>query len=115
MDNTEHKRILGRNLRYYMALKGVSRRDVCTALDLSYTTFREWDLGRVYPKMETVERLANYFGCEKADLIEDHIGKPTDADEFSENRKALMEFARTVPDDKVEMILRVMQSILADD
>lgn len=115
MDNAEHKRILGQNLRYYMTLKGVSRRDVCDALGISYTTFREWHLGRAYPKMGTIEQLANYFGCTKFDLIEDRIGKPIDEDEFSESRKALMDFARTVPDDKAEMILRVMQSILADD
>ena len=71
-------------------------------------------MGRVYPKMASIEKLANYFGCEKTDLIEDRIGKPVSSDEFSENKKALMEFARTVPNGKAQMILRVMQSIRAD-
>lgn len=115
LDNSEHKKVFARNLRYYMALKGVMRRDVCDTLGFSYTTFREWDMGRVYPKMGSIEKLANYFGCEKVDLIEDHRGKPISEDELPDSKKALIDFAQTVPDDKAEMILRVMQSILAND
>lgn len=34
--------------------------------------------------------------------------------ELSENMKSLIEFAKSVPEDKAELILRVMKSILAD-
>ena len=36
-------------------------------------------------------------------------------DGLSEKRKALIDFARTVPEDKAEMILRVIQSIVEAD
>lgn len=34
--------------------------------------------------------------------------------ELSENMKSLIEFAKSVPEDKAELVLRVMKSILAD-
>lgn len=41
--------------------------------------------------------------------------KPTEYDELSEKKQALMQFAMSVPDDKAEMILRVMKSIVEAD
>lgn len=45
------------------------------------------------------------------DEIENHVSK----DEISENRQALIDFAKSVPEDKADMILRVMKSILEDN
>ena len=67
----ENKKILADNILYYMNLRGVSKQQVCAALDLKYSTFVEWIKGRAYPRIGTVEKLANYFGCEKSDLIEE--------------------------------------------
>lgn len=41
--------------------------------------------------------------------------KPTEYDGLSEKRKALIDFVKSVPDDKAEMILRVMKSIVEAD
>lgn len=38
--------------------------------------------------------------------------KPTEFDGLSDSKKRLIEFAKTVPEDKVDMILRVMKSIV---
>lgn len=41
--------------------------------------------------------------------------KPTEYDGLSEKQKVIMDFVMSVPDDKAEMILRVMKSILESD
>lgn len=41
--------------------------------------------------------------------------QPTDTDRLSEKRKKLMDFVMSVPDDKAEMLLRVMKSIVEGD
>ena len=41
--------------------------------------------------------------------------KPTVTDGLSEKKKALIDFAQSVPEDKAEMILRVMKSIVEAD
>ena len=112
MDN---KNTFASNLRKYMKLNGKSRREVSAALGVSYYTFSDWVNGKKYPRMDKVEMLANYFGILKSDLIEDKEKKPTADDGLSENAKALIEFAKSVPEDKAALILKVMKSIVESD
>ena len=115
MNTVENKKILAENILYYMDLKGVTKQQVCASLDIKYSTFVEWIKGRAYPRIGAVEKLANYFGCEKSDLIEDRRKKDAGDDGLSESQRALIQFAETVPADKAALVLRVMQTILEDN
>lgn len=117
MNTEENKRIMAQNIRRYMEMKGVTNQQVCDALGFKYTTFMDWIKGVTYPRIGKVEAMAQYFGCEKSDLIEDKKEKPTipEDDRLSESQKALMQFAMSVPDDKAEKVLRLMQAILEAD
>ena len=115
MNTAENKQILARNILYYMDIKGVTKQQLCADLNFKYTTFVEWIKARAYPRIGAVETLANYFGCEKSDLIEDRLGKPAEDDGLSEKKRALIQFASMVPEDKVDMVLRVMRTIAEVD
>lgn len=65
------KNIFAKNLQYQMSLHDKTRKEVCEALDFNYFTFCEWIRGRKLPRMGSVEKLANYFGILKSDLIEE--------------------------------------------
>ena len=115
MKAEENKQIMARNIQRYMDQRGISRQQLCDALDIKYTTLRDWIKGITYPRIGKVEAMANYFGCEKSDLIEDKKEKPTEHDGLSEKRKALIDFAKSVPEDKADMILKVIRSIVEAD
>ena len=117
MNAEENKQIMAQNIRRYMEKKGVTNQQICDALGFKYTTFMDWIKGVTYPRIGKVEAMAQYFGCEKSDLIEDKKEKPTTPkdDGLSESQKALMQFAMSVPDDKAEKVLRLMQAILEAD
>ena len=115
MNANENKQIMARNIQRFMDQRGISRQQLCDALDIKYTTLRDWLKGLTYPRIGKVEAMANYFGCEKSDLIEDKKEKPTEYDGLSDNKKALIDFAKAVPDDKAAMILKVIRSIVEDD
>ena len=116
MNTEENKRIMAQNIKRYMEQKGVTNQQVCDALGFKYTTFLDWIKAVTYPRIGKVEAMANYFGCEKSDLIEDKKEKPTAQDDgLTENQRVLMEFAKSVPDDKAEMILKVIRSIVEAD
>lgn len=115
MRTLENKKILAENILYYMEIKGVTKQQVCAALDLKYSTFVEWIKGRAYPRIGAVEKLANYFGCEKSDLIEDRRKKDAMDDGLSDSQRALIQLAEIFPADKAPLALRVMQSILEGD
>ncbi|HFI0326780.1 TPA: helix-turn-helix transcriptional regulator [Streptococcus suis] len=73
----ENKDIFSKNLKYYMVKKGVDRNQLCSDLDLKYTTVRDWIKGITYPRIGKIELLANYFGINKSDLIEEKSPIPS--------------------------------------
>ena len=111
MDN---KNIFAKNLNYYMEENGKSRRDICEALGFSYYTFTDWVKGKKYPRMDKVEMLANYFGILKSDLIEEKEKPTAEDDGPSENKKKLIDYAKSVPENKVELVLKLMRTIVED-
>jgi transcriptional regulator with XRE-family HTH domain len=115
MKDKENKEIMAANIKRYMDKKGVTNQQLCDALGFKYTTFMDWIKGVTYPRIGKVEAMANYFGVEKSDLIEDKEKKLAKDSELSENQKMLIEFVRSVPDDKAALILRTMRAILEDD
>ena len=114
MYTAENKRIMAGNIQYFMRLKGVTKYQACEALGVKYSTYVEWCAGRSYPRIGSVELMAHYFGCEKKDLIEDWRGKAAKGDGLSDAQRALIQFAQTVPEEKAEMILQVMRTIVKD-
>ena len=68
-----NKMIFARNLNRFMEAKKVSRYDVAKAVDSSYFAVSDWCRGYKYPRMDKVERLAEFFGVMKSDLIEEKL------------------------------------------
>ena len=116
-----NKAILSRNLRRLMSDRDVTPKEVSKAICIPYTTVLSWVNAENYPRIDKIEMLAKYFGVMKSDLIEEKLmedaeqEKPATDDGLSDNVRKLIDFARTVPEDKAEMILRVMQSIVESD
>ena len=73
MNDNRNKEIMARNIKRYMDMKGVTNQQLCDALDFKYTTFMDWIKGVTYPRIGKIEAMANYFGCEKSDLIEEKM------------------------------------------
>ncbi len=82
MDN---KDIFATNLKRQMEIHGKTRKEVCDALGFSYFTFSDWISGKKYPRIGKVEALADYFGIQKSDLIEERsditLSTPTVTDD----------------------------------
>ena len=112
MSNIGNKETMSKNLKYYIERSGKDRKTLAEIWGFPYSTVTDWINGNKYPRIDRIEVMADYFGIQKSDLIEDKKEQPIENDGLSENRKALMQFAMEVPDDKVEMILQVMKTIL---
>ena len=107
-----NKSTFSKNLKFQMALKQKTRREVCEELGFSYYTFSDWVNGKKYPRMDKVEMLANYFGVLKSDLIEDKKEKPTVQDDgISEEKRELIEQIKKLPEDQVRLLLQVAKRI----
>lgn len=105
-----------RNLRRYIEINGKTQKEVAEIVGVSSPTMHDWLKGKKMPRMGKVELLANYFGCEKSDLLEDKKETPTVIDDgLTENQRILMEFAKSVPEHRAELALRVLKSLVEED
>jgi repressor LexA len=77
MSDLGNKEIFSKNLQYYMELNNKTRSDVCRDLDIPYSTFTDWCNANIYPRIDKIEMLANYFDIKKSDLVEDKSNKDT--------------------------------------
>lgn len=72
MSDLGNKEIFAKNLNYYMSINKKTRVDVCRDLEIPYSTFTDWCNGNIYPRIDKIEMLANYFDIKKSDLVENH-------------------------------------------
>lgn len=71
-NNLGNKKTMANNLKYYMNKNNISRNQLSTSLNIAYTTLADWLNAKTYPRIDKIEMLANYFGIEKSDLVEEH-------------------------------------------
>ncbi len=116
-----NKSILAKNLRRLMQEKDVSAKEMSKKLEYPYTTILSWMNAENYPRIDKIEIMAKYFGVQKSDLIEEEKQEeekqegPANNDGLSENKRMLIDFAKSLPEEKAAMALRVLQSIVESD
>jgi repressor LexA len=59
------------NLKAIMKERKVSRRQLAEGLNIPYTTLTDWCTGRIFPRVEKINLIADYFNLKKSDLIEE--------------------------------------------
>ena len=98
--------------------RGIKGGRMCTDIGMSKGILTDLKMGRQTGiSAANAQKIASYFGVTVGYLLgEEEKEKPTaQGDGLSEKRKALIDFAQSVPDDKADMILRVMKSIVEGD
>lgn len=115
MDEQKNRAIMAKNIKKYMNRKGVSNQMVCEDLGIKYTTFIDWTKGNTYPRIGKIEMMANYFGCEISDLIEDKEKATVETSTLSEKQQKVVQMIMQIPEDRLDWVFRVLQTILAND
>ncbi|NQP57730.1 helix-turn-helix transcriptional regulator [Streptococcus suis] len=114
----ENKDIFSKNLKYYMDKKGVDRNQLCSDLDLKYTTVRDWIKGITYPRIGKIELLANYFGINKSDLIEEKSTIPSSSiplPNFDPRKTILLSNYDKLNDTRKNKLLTTSETLLAEE
>lgn len=98
MNGLGNKQIMAKNIQYYMDLYNKTRKEICEAIGVKYTTFTDWVKGNSYPRIDKIEMMANYFGIEKSDLIEEKTEKDVPVGLFTEEEISHLENYRKLDD-----------------
>ncbi len=68
---TWSKEVLAKNLQRYLSEREKSQKELAAIVGVSAPTVNEWLKAKKYPRIDKIEKMANYFGILKSDLIED--------------------------------------------
>ena len=69
MGDLGNKEIMAKNIKYYMSRNNIRPTDICGKFPMA--TFSDWINAKTYPRIDKIELMANYFGIEKSDLVEE--------------------------------------------
>lgn len=80
MSNEWSKKTFARNLSYYMTVSGKSQKELAEIAGVSAPTFNEWIKAKKFPRIDKIQKLADYFGIQKSDLIEEKMTEEKEKD-----------------------------------
>ena len=137
MSDIGNKDIFARNLAYYVERSGKQQKEIAEIVEVAPSTFNDWMRARKYPRIDKIERLAEFFGILKSDLIED---KSKDKKEESpenilhnvakafgvtleelvelgqdEKKQQLISLAKSLTDEQLSLLLRIAHSVVEED
>ena len=110
---------IGEKIKLRRIERGWSLQDLTERMGYANkSTIARIESGKIDIPQSKVVKFASVLNTTVADLMgweEDKKEKPTDDDRLSDNMKMLIDFAKSVPEDKVELVLKVMKSIVEAD
>ncbi|WP_373706109.1 LexA family protein [Jeotgalibaca porci] len=77
----DQRKIFSDNLNRYLKMKGKIPADVARELDIPESTLRSWISGEKYPRIQNIQKLADYFNVRRSDITEAYTNY---SDEYSE-------------------------------
>lgn len=117
MKDLGNKPVMAANIKRYMKEKDINAKELSKAIAVPYTTVLSWLKAEYYPRIDKIEKMSEYFGCLKSDLIESkkQPAASNEDDELEENKKALMQLVRDCPEDSAGRLLQIMQLFLESE
>lgn len=107
---------IGKKIKARRLELGLSLRDLSERMGYAnHSTIARIESGKVDLPQSKIVKFAEVLNMTVAELMDWDEKKPVEADELSDNMKKLIEFVKTVPEDKTDLILRVLKSIVEDD
>lgn len=80
MTGLGNKAIFAKNLSFYIERSGRSQKELAEIVGVAASTFNDWVKGKKYPRIDKIEILANFFGIQKSDLIEEKLTEEKEKD-----------------------------------
>lgn len=115
------KRVFAQNLQRYIAEAGKTQKEIADIIGVSAPTFNEWVSGKKFPRIDKIQKLADYFGILKSDLIEEKMTEEKEKDNeilaeiivrmrMDDEFKSLVESLYLLDADKIQGVKQLLQA-----
>ena len=105
MSSLGNMRIMSDNIQHFMNRDNMSRAELAKALGVSYSIVTQWINMKAYPRIDKIEKMANLFGIEKADLVECRN------DALDTWRVDLLKRVRDINNEQAHQLIRIMDAL----
>lgn len=117
---------IGKNIKRFRELNNLTQDELGEKIGVSGKTVSSWELNRTEPKMGMIEKLSNYFGCDKSELIGENV-KPDEyylnedtkqiAQEIFENKelRALFDATRKAKKEDLKLVYDMVKKMKIDE
>lgn len=111
MRDIGNKTVIAANIKRFMSEKGINAKELSKTLNVPYTTVLSWIKAEYYPRIDKIEKMSDYFGCLKSDLIEDKTKQPVE-NELSKTKKELLDLVEGLSESEAAVLLASLRSML---
>ena len=99
---------IGANIKCLREARNITQKELGEAVGVSDKAVSTWELGVKEPRMGTIQKLADFFGVSKSDIIEDLQKTPAEADvTFDDFTYAMYGEAKELTDEDKNMLLEM--------
>lgn len=109
MDEKAYNKAVAANLRRIMYEKGVTGTDMANALGFTKQSVSHWMNGEHLPRMNKLDKICSYLGCNRSDLIE--VNKERKAEPITSEQAQLIQLAMSAKPDNVHLVLEVLKRL----
>lgn len=74
--SVKNRETMARNIRYFMSMCQMKQSELSRSIGVSMSTISDWMHARTYSRIEKIERMAQCFGVEMSELVEDNRYHP---------------------------------------
>ena len=111
MKSIGNKSVMSANIKRYMKEKGINAKELSKALNEPYTTVLSWIKAEYYPRIDKIEKMSDFFGILKSDLIEDKQKQPEPTG-LSDTQKELWGYIQNMSVEQAEGLLAFLKGKL---
>lgn len=115
------KQVFSKNLRSLIEKSGKTQKEVADVVGVAPPTFNEWLSGKKFPRIDKIQKLADYFGILKSDLIEEKMTEEKEKDNellaeiivrmrMDDEFKSLVESLYLLDSDKIQGVKQLLQA-----
>lgn len=115
------RKVFSQNLQRYIAESGKTQKELSDIIGVSAPTFNEWVSGKKFPRIDKIQKLADYFGVLKSDLIEEKMTEEKEKDNeiladiivrmrMDDEFRSLVESIYLLDSDKIQGVKQLLQA-----
>ena len=114
----ELNKTIAQNIRRLRAWKNISALELAEAIGVSQSTVSDWETGKKHPRAGAVEKMAQYFGVLKSDILLDKSEMPMPSYAVMDLDVVLAQGARLVydghvlTDEQIALITRLVRAVI---